>query len=121
MTTEAGGFTDFMSQKVGVKRSYLYILRFLFLFSFGNVLEIKLGPGLTSRSFASALGIAFFLSIIFYVKERYGQPSDRTRIVFSLLVLAILGVVIWHHETNMPDFSRPYMPDSPTRSANQPR
>ena len=39
MANESGGFRAFMAKEVLVKRSYFYLLRFLFLFAVGIALE----------------------------------------------------------------------------------
>jgi hypothetical protein len=108
MASEPGGFKAFMQQEVKIKRSYLYLDRFLFLFACFTVTGATLGPGLTANTLVSAIGGATFVCTIGSLKNWYGPLSDRASIAASLVILTVLSVVIWRHEAHKADLNKLY-------------
>ena len=121
MVTEAGGFMDFMAKEVPIRRSHLYSLRFLFLFGIGGVFSLIQRSDLTIDTFAFPLAFAVLVCASIYIPEKYGNFSDRTRIILSLVVLVILIVLIWRHEMHKQRLHRPYVPDSVPKALYLPR
>ena len=113
MASESDGFKAFMAKEVQVKRSYLYLLRFLFLFAWMTTALLVGRPGgFALKILAMAFATAILVSTIFYFTERYGDLSDRSRIVLSLIVLTVLAILIWRHETHKAGISKPNITDS---------
>jgi uncharacterized PurR-regulated membrane protein YhhQ (DUF165 family) len=121
MATDSTRFWSFMARQVPVKRLHLYLLRFLFLFSFISLINVSLGAGVKIQSFVTALGIAVLVSVTIYLTDRYGQPSDKTRITLSLIVLAILSGVVILHLKHRPEVDRRHTPDSSNTLLTSPR
>ena len=118
MASESGGFRAFMAKDVPVKRSDFYLLRFLFFFAWMVALGTIGRAGVAMSLVVIALATAILISALSYWTDRYGRLSDRIRIVLSLIVLTVLTVLIWRHETHKPDTSKPFIPDSSVIHSN---
>jgi len=119
MSTKSG-LKSFMVENVPIRRSDLYVLRFLYflfmvpalLFAGGDVALGQRGPVLIIALVASIV-----ISAVYYWRDRHGPLSDRTSIILSLVVLAILALVVWRglqrHKHDVPIDSKPYPTSTP--------